>query len=87
MKKIRNSATWTTMSSMSILLADDRLNLLSADTDARLFVLACFGVIVAVFCQGWILVGWVVGIFSKVRTIDRLTIGGTPAHPWWAKGV
>lgn len=81
MQKIRNVATWIVMSLFAGLLLNNAVNVLAADPAATMFVLVCFGVCVAVFCQvvmwvsslwAWLAVGEAWRLFRVMETRKEL---------------
>ncbi len=81
MIKVRNVATWVAMSLFTALLLNNAVNVLAADPAATMFVLVCFGVCVAAFCQvvmwisslwAWLGIGEAWRLFRVVETRKEL---------------
>ena len=81
-REVRNFATWVTMSCMFVLLTNNMRSFLSADAGVVLFVFTFFGIGTAALAQFAIWVEWVIGIFSKVRTIGKLADGSLRHERW-----
>ena len=84
LQEVRNIAAWVVVSTVWVLLTNDmfRSRFLSADLGVFLFVVTLFGVWIAVLAQFGIWVGLIIGVFSKVKAIDRLAgIGSDTHHP------